>query len=159
MVSTPLRANEGAALRHDQLILDRDEIRFSNEETKNDEYFVMPLSDMSKNLLLAGPAGSHSKVFQLSSVPDGDMTAWSFFNKKVRAASGVQDFCMHHLRRTFATLMAEHSDVSESLIDSLLNHKQSATRTGVMKHYQHSKQLEHRREVIAKWHGLLEGWV
>ena len=159
MISTPLRANEGAALRHDQLILDRDEIRFSNEETKNDEYFVMPLTGMSKDLLLSVPAGDHSKVFQLSSIPDGDMTAWSFFNKNVRAASGVQDFCMHHLRRTFATLMAEHSDVSEGLIDSLLNHKQSATRTGVMKHYQHSKQLEQRREVMAKWHGLLEGWI
>ena len=66
---------------------------------------------------------------------------------------------MHHLRRTFATLMAEHSDVSESLIDSLLNHKQSATRTGVMKHYQHSKQLEQRREVMAKWEQLLGLWV
>ena len=159
MISTPLRASEGAALRHDQVILDRDEIRFSNAETKNDEYFVMPLTSMSKNLLLERPAGDHSKVFQLSSIPDADMTAWSFFNKEVRAASGVQGFSMHHLRRTFATLMAEHSDVSEGLIDSLLNHKQSATRTGVMKHYQHSKQLEQRRDVMARWHELLAAWL
>lgn len=159
MITTPLRANEGAALRHDQLRLDRDEIRFTNEETKNSEYFVMPLTSIAKDLLLAGSSEGSTKVFQLSSVSDGEMTAWSFFNKHVRAASGLQNFALHHLRRTFSTLMAEKTDFNEGLIDSLLNHKQSATRTGVMKNYQHAKQLEPRRDVMAKWEQLLKSWI
>jgi len=54
--------------------------------------------------------------------------------------------------------MSEHTDVSESLIDSLLNHKQSATRGGVMRHYQKAKNLEKRRDVMAQWGKLLEEW-
>jgi hypothetical protein len=54
--------------------------------------------------------------------------------------------------------MAENTDVSESIIDSLLNHKQSATRGGVIRHYQQAKHLEKRRAVMAKWGELLEVW-
>jgi len=87
------------------------------------------------------------------------MKSWSHFNTKVREASGVQEFILHDLRRTFSTLMAENTDVSETLIDGLLNHKQAATRSGVIRHYQQAKHVEHRREVMAKWGELLEGWV
>ena len=59
-------------------------------------------------------------------------------------------------RRTFSSLMSEHSDFSESLVDSLLNHKRSATRQGVMRHYQHAKNLKQRREVMEWWCDFLE---
>ncbi|MDB4235120.1 hypothetical protein N9828_01355, partial [bacterium] len=87
------------------------------------------------------------------------MSAWSHFNRCVRKASGIDNFILHDLRRTFSTLMAEHTDASESIIDSLLNHKQSATRGGVMRHYQKAKNLEKRRDVMALWGKLLEEWV
>jgi integrase len=86
------------------------------------------------------------------------MTSWSHFNRCVRTASGINCFILHDLRRTFSTLMAENTDVSESIIDSLLNHKQSATRGGVIRHYQQAKHLEKRRAVMAKWGELLEVW-
>ena len=63
-----------------------------------------------------------------------------------RTASGIDHFILHDLRRTFSTLMAENTNVSETIIDSLLNHKQSATRGGVIRHYQQAKHLETRRE-------------
>ena len=55
--------------------------------------------------------------------------------------------------------MAENTDVSVSIIDSLLNHKQSATRSGVIRHYQQAKHLETRRSVMKEWGQLLEEWV
>jgi len=55
--------------------------------------------------------------------------------------------------------MAENTDVSETLIDGLLNHKQAATRSGVIRHYQQAKHVEQRRVVMAEWNKLLEGWV
>jgi len=38
----------------------------------------------------------------------------------------------------------------------LLNHKRAATRSGVMRHYQHAKNLKQRREVMEWWCDFLE---
>jgi len=86
------------------------------------------------------------------------MTSWSHFNRCVRAASGIDSFILHDLRRTFSTLMAENTEVPETIIDSLLNHKQSATRGGVIRHYQQAKHLGTRHGVMKEWGKLLEAW-
>ena len=159
MITTPLRADEGAELRWDQVILDHDEIRLTANDTKNAEYFVMPLTQLSKNLLTPTKPATGTKVFQLSRIADGKMTSWSHFANAVRKASGVDKFALHDLRRTFSTLMAEHTDVPMDIIDGLLNHKQSATRGGVIKHYQQAKLLGKRREAMQSWERLLESFL
>lgn len=159
MITCPLRAGEAANLTWDQVDRDRSEVRLSAEDTKNSEHFVMPLSSIAAQVIWSPEQMQSELVFPLSSVDDAQMSSWSYFNTCVRKAPGVENFILHDLRRTFSTLMAEHTDVSESLIDSLLNHKQSATRGGVMRHYQKSQNLEKRRDVMAKWGRLLEAWV
>lgn len=159
MIATPLRASEGANLRWDQLDRGRAELRFAASETKNDEAFVMPLNSLSLDLLGQPDDASGLLVFQLSNVENGTMKSWSHFHSFVRVGSGLPQFKPHDLRRTFSTLMSEHTDVSETIVDSLLNHKQSATRSGVMRHYQHAKNLEKRRSAMTQWQRLLEGWV
>lgn len=159
MISTPLRAEEASEMRWDQVYTDQFELRLLSSDTKNSEYFVMPLTEIAIAQIGSAEARQLIKVFQLSLKPDASMTAWSHFNKSVRKASGVEHFALHHLRRTFSTMMADHSDVPESIIDSLLNHKQSATRGGVIRHYQHAKQLEKRRAAMKVWGELLEGWL
>ena len=159
MITSPLRANEAAKLTWDQVDRDRSEVRLSAEDTKNSEHFVMPLSLIATQVVLGNEQVQSELVFPLSSVENAQMSSWSYFNRCVRKTSGIENFILHDLRRTFSTLMAEHTDVSESLIDSLLNHKQSATRGGVMRHYQKSQNLEKRRDVMSKWGQLLENWV
>ena len=159
MITSPLRAGEVAELTWKQINKERAELRFWHDDTKNSEHFVMPLSSIAKQVIWETEQLQSELVFPLSSVENAQMSSWSYFNKCVRKASLVEDFILHDLRRTFSTLMAEHSDVSESLIDSLLNHKQSATRGGVIRHYQQSKNLEKRRDVMAQWGKLLEAWV
>ena len=158
MISTPLRAGEAARLRWDQVDEDRSELHFTHDDTKNSEHFVMPLSEIAAKVVWADHQEQDQLVFPLSSLDGAQMSAWSHFNRCVRKASGIDHFILHDLRRTFSTLMSEHTDVSESLIDSLLNHKQSATRGGVMRHYQKAKNLEKRRDVMAQWGKLLEEW-
>jgi len=158
MITSPLRAKEGANLRWEQVDLDRAEIKLGSEDTKNSEAFIMPMNDIALEVIgEAGDATAH--VFPLSRRAGAQMKSWSHFNTKVREASGVQEFILHDLRRTFSTLMAENTDVSETLIDGLLNHKQAATRSGVIRHYQQAKHVEQRRVVMAEWNKLLEGWV
>ena len=159
MISTPLRAGEAAKLRWNRVDGDRSELRFTHDDTKNSEHFVMPLSEIAAKVIGVNTHAQDRLVFPLSSRAGAQMSSWSHFNRCVRKASGIDNFILHDLRRTFSTLMAEHTDVSESIIDSLLNHKQSATRGGVMRHYQQAKNLEKRRDVMAQWGQLLEEWV
>ena len=159
LITTPLRAKEAAELTVGQISLSRREISLSAADTKNNEAFVMPLSELAKQQLQLGTHTEDQRVFQLSSKAEQPMKSWSHFNASVRKATGVQNFNLHDLRRTFSTLTAEHSQFSESLIDGLLNHKQSATRSGVIRNYQMAKHVDRRREVMDWWQDFLTNEV
>jgi integrase len=159
MITTPLRAGEAAELTWDQVNADRAEINLSSNDTKNSEQFTMPLNHLSTSLITSADQGHKTLVFPLSTNRGAQMSSWSHFNKSVRKVSGLETFILHDLRRSFSTLMAENTDVSEGLIDSLLNHKQSATRGGVIRHYQQAKHLEKRRAVMDEWGEILGAFV
>ena len=146
---------EAAELRSDNIFVGEKELRLSHHETKNNEAFTLPLPKIALELINEATATKNARCFQLSSIDDAPMRSWSFFNKAVRRASGVDQFNLHHLRRTFATLMSEHSNFEESVIDAVLNHKRSATRAGVMRSYQHAKNIEKRRSVMNAWESFL----
>jgi len=156
MMLMPLRAGEAANLTCDNVFLDEKELRFSSQDTKNKQFFVLPLSSISIDLINVGTTRNKNKIFTLSSRDGEPMKAWSFFNQKVREATGVSNFNLHNFRRTFSSLISEHSDFSESLVDSLLNHKRSQTRQGAIRHYQHAKNVKQRREVMDWWNNFLE---
>jgi integrase len=159
LITTPLRAVEAAELTVEQVNVSRMEISLSAAVTKNSEAFVMPLSKLAEQQLKIEQKTQDQRVFQLSSKGDEPMRSWSHFNASVRKSTGVQNFNLHDLRRTFSTLVAEHSEFGESLIDGLLNHKQSVTRSGAIRHYQMAKHLKRRREVIDWWGAFLQGEV
>ncbi|MGA0429938.1 MAG: tyrosine-type recombinase/integrase, partial [Paracoccaceae bacterium] len=155
LIICPLRMTEAAELRGDNIFVDDQELRLSHHETKNNEAFTLPLTGIAVDLINEVPATKDARCFQLSSIEGGPMRSWSFFNKAIRRASGLDQFNLHHLRRTFATLMSEHSNFEESVIDAVLNHKRSATRAGVMRSYQHAKNIEKRRNVMNAWESFL----
>ena len=156
LITTPLRAEEASELTIGQVNISRMEISLSAKDTKNREPFVMPLSELAKQQMQITTQTHEQRVFQLSSKEGQPMKSWSHFNTSVRNATTVHNFNLHHLRRTFSTLAAEQSDFSESLIDGLLNHKQSVTRSGVIRHYQMAKHLMRRREVMDWWGDFLQ---
>ena len=151
LITTPLRAEEAAELTFNQVNIARMEISLSASDTKNSEAFVMPLSEMAKQQLRIQTQPLEQRIFQLSSKAGQPMKSWSHFNAAVRKATGLQNFNLHNLRRTFSTLIAEHSEFGEGLIDGLLNHKQSVTRSGAIRHYQMAKHVKRRREVMEWW--------
>ena len=156
LITTPLRAEEASELTIGQVNISRMEISLSAKDTKNREPFVMPLSELAKQQMQITTQTREQRVFQLSSKERQPMKSWSHFNTSVRNASTVHNFNLHHLRRTFSSLVAEQSDFGESLIDGLLNHKQSVTRSGVIRHYQMAKHLMRRREVMNWWGDFLK---
>lgn len=155
LIICPLRMTEAAELTWDNIFFDEQELRLSHYETKNNEAFTLPLPRIALQLINEASAKKGTRCFQLSSTDGAPMRSWSFFNKAVRRASGVDQFNLHNLRRTFATLMSEHSNFEESVIDAVLNHKRSATRAGVMRSYQYAKNIEKRRNVMNAWESFL----
>ena len=156
MIVCPLRMSEAAELTGKNIFLDHGELRLSSGETKNSESFTLPLPTLALIILSNGHIDNGLRCFQLSRKQTAPMVSWSYFNKKVRDATGVSNFNLHNFRRTFSSLISEHSDFSESLVDSLLNHKRSQTRQGVIRHYQHAKNVRQRREVMEWWNNFLE---
>jgi len=156
LITTPLRAVEAAELTVEQVNLSRMEISLSAAATKNNEAFVMPLSGLAEQQLKIETKTQEQRVFQLSSKDGQPMRSWSHFNASVRKSTGVQNFNLHDLRRTFSTMVAEHSEFGEGLIDGLLNHKQSVTRSWAIRHYQMAKHLKRRREVMDWWGAFLK---
>ena len=155
LIVCPLRMTEASELTRKNISQKNAELHLSSNETKNKEAFTLPLPLIALELLNKTPTATDTRCFQLSSIDGAAMRSWSFFNKTVRRASGIEHFNLHHLRRTFATLMSEHSDFDESLIDSILNHKRSATRPGVIRSYQHAKNIEKRRKIMDWWEAFL----
>ena len=155
LIICPLRMTEAAELRGDNIFVDEQELRLSHHETKNNEAFTLPLPKIALQLINEACATKDARCFQLSSIDDAPMRSWSFFNKAVRRASGIDFFNLHHLRRTFAKQMSEHSNFDENVIDAVLNHGRSATRAGVMRSYQHAKNIEKRRSVMSAWESFL----
>jgi len=159
LITTPLRAVEAAELRYAQISVSRMEISLTSADTKNSEPFVMPLSDLAMQQMNLNAQSNDQRIFQLSTKADQPMKSWSHFNNSVRKATGIDNFNIHNLRRTFSTLTAENSEFGEGLIDGLLNHKQSATRSGVMRHYQLAKHTQRRRDVMDWWQDFLTSEV
>jgi hypothetical protein len=127
------------------------ELRLSSAGTKNKEAFSLPLPDLVFSQFGELSELNDQRIFQLSSKQGEAMKSWSFFTSSIRKATEVETFNLHDLRRTFSSLLSENSLFSESLVDSLLNHKRSSTRTGVMRAYQHAKNLQQRREIMEWW--------
>src|SRR5262249_8968942 len=64
--------------------------------------------------------------------------SWGHLIDRVAAVSGIKDFQWHDLRRTFMTELAEHDIGNVDVVDACLNHRQSATRSGVRAAYNHA---------------------
>jgi hypothetical protein len=61
---------------------------------------------------------------------------------------------LHDLRRSFATALGE-AGVTETIADAILNHKQSATRGGVLGVYQRSARWPEQVAAMQRWGRLL----
>ena len=67
-------------------------------------------------------------------------------------------WCLHDLRRTFATLAAEHELIEPHVIEAILNHV-SGHRNGVAGIYNRALYREQKRDRLAAWADWLEATV
>jgi integrase len=135
--------------------------------TKNGDPFTVPLPPAAVALLREQKAAAMAARPELKYGCASDepvwvgpsqgrrFNAWAGLVLRLRSTSGVMGWSWHDSRRTIVSHLAERG-VAESVADSLLNHRQSATRGGVLGVYQRSRRQREREAALALWAGLVE---
>lgn len=119
LIFTGLRRSEAMNLRWDQVNLDGGLITLYN--TKNGDDFVLPLSDYPWRMLKVRALGQTSPYVFPSSRKDGPITASMKGHSQIEELAGLH-FCLHDLRRTWATV-ADEIELKSEVAKALLNHR------------------------------------
>jgi integrase len=144
-----------ANMRCSNVQLDNKRLLLSALETKNGDPFSMPLSDAAVTLFQSCVAGKTSTDLVFPLAGEKPMTSWKSLLNSVRNASDIPDFGWHHIRRTFMTTLSEQGIGSADVADALLNHRQSASRSGVRAAYDHSALWPRKVEMMRAWSDLV----
>jgi integrase len=147
----PARISEIGHMKRADIDLARAIWTQPGKATKNGDPHTLPLPPAALGLLreqMAGDASAGpSDPVWLGPSQGRPFNAWAGLLLRVRETSGVKDWTWHDIRRTVVSNLAEHG-IAESIADSLLNHRQSATRSGVLGVYQRSNRHRERAEAL-----------
>jgi integrase len=158
----PARINEISAMTWGDVDLDKAVWTMPGRKTKNGDDFALPLPAPVVEILKEQRevrrgahemVGAHEPVFMGNRL-GRRFAAWPHLMRALQEACGVRSWGWHDIRRSVVSQLAEHG-VSESVADSLLNHRQSATRGGVLGVYQRSTRRQERRAALDLWARLL----
>lgn len=137
-----------------------DTITLPETHTKNSRKHVFPLSKMAGQVLDSQTVLKDSPYF-FPAMRDRSRKAnatifnsWSKSKKALDEETGVSDWTLHDLRRTFATGLARLG-VTIPTIERMLNHY-SGTFSGIVGVYQHHDFMDEMREAISRWDSYLQ---
>jgi integrase len=151
----PCRRQEAARMEFEDIDFDRCEWRAPGSKTKNGKVHTLPLPKAVMQIIdrrrsegaghgLVFPGPNEGKVF----------SGWSRLLERLREASKVEDFGFHAVRRGFVTALANHG-FDADLLDGMLNHSASETRSGVKGVYNRSERLQDRSRAMKAWAELV----
>jgi integrase len=159
LLAVPLRKGEVSAL--DWAWIDRTSgmITLPGKLMKNGEAHAIPLGEMARRVLsdvTGGDWPARGRVFVSS---NARTLEWSRFKSRIdKAAPAVTGWVFHDTRRTFVSVLAERGH-DEAVIDAMLAHRASATRSGVLGVYQTSRRLPEQRAAMADWDRVIAGAI
>jgi integrase len=159
LIAIPCRRGEAATLDWGQLDLTSATWSQPGHLTKNREAHRLHLHSLALEILrlryeaagkpasgLVFPAPRSSKAIKTFSAIRGALR---------EAAPELVGWRLHDMRRSFATALGE-AGVSETIADAILNHRQAATRAGVLGVYQRSVRWPEQVAAMQHWGRLLE---
>jgi integrase len=158
-ISTPARRNEIATMDWGHVDPDARVWRQPGRLTKNRDAHELRLNPLALEILTRRweEAGRPKTGLAFPSPRSGTpITAFSFMLRALhRAAPSVERFALHDLRRSFATTLGRLGQDDEATIDAVLNHRQSATRGGIVGVYNKSTRLPAQAEALERWGALV----
>lgn len=157
LIAVPCRRGEAASLDWQHLDLDQAIWSQPGRLTKNGSphvFFLPPL-------ILHELRRRHAAVGQPRSGPvfvaprsGRALTTWRRAKERLVQVAGLEGWRLHDTRRSFATACAENG-VPEAVADAILNHRQSATRGGMMGVYQMATRWPEQRAAMEQWGVML----
>lgn len=149
LIFTGQRLNEVAGLRWSEVDFTEKRWVIPSNRAKNKSGHVVHLSaPVISELRFLRQVSQHDLIFTTTGT-----TAVSGFSKakrKLDVLSGVTDWRLHDLRRTFATVATEKLGFEPVVVDRALNHVSGSVK-GVAAVYQRGQYLEGRRTVLDAW--------
>jgi integrase len=151
----PCRRQEAARLELEDIDFNCREWRAPGSKTKNGKAHTFPLPDAVMEIIerrkgantdcrLVFPSPNDSTVF----------SGWSRLLGRLRETSEVKSFGFHSVRRGFVTTLG-NLGFDADLLDGLLNHSASETRSGVRGVYNRSERLQERSRAMNAWVDLV----
>lgn len=117
------------------------------ERTKNRRVHEVPLSKLAIEVLTGSEVyGCRAFVFGSG---DGSFSGWSRAKKRLDRTSGVENWTLHDLRRTFVTEIAELG-VQPHIIEAIVNHM-SGHKAGVAGVYNRATYANEKRAALDRW--------
>jgi integrase len=158
-VTTPARRNEVATMDWRHVDLDEKVWHQPGRLTKNRDAHELRLNPLALEILTRRwEAADRPKTGLVFPSPRSGavITAFSGMLRALhRAAPSVEPWSLHDLRRSFATTLGRLGQDDTGAIDGVLNHRQSATKGGVVGLYNRSVRLPAQHAAVERWGGLV----
>jgi integrase len=157
LIAVPCRRAEAASMEWLHLDLGTAEWRQPSHMTKNREPHRLHLHLLALEVLRARHAAAGRPTAGLVfPAPRSGRAVISFHKLKLALSgkAGVIGWSWHDCRRSFATALGE-AGISEAVADAVLNHRQSATRGGVLGVYQRASRWPEQERAMELWGRLL----
>jgi integrase len=157
----PCRRREAARMEFEDVEFQSREWRAPGKKTKNGKAHTLPLPEAileiierrNRDVAVEATAGTKRLVFP-GPKEGGIFSGWSRLLGRLRKASGVEAFGFHAVRRGFVTMLGNHG-FDADLLDGMLNHSASETRSGVRGVYNRSERLQERNRAMNAWTELV----
>jgi integrase len=155
LIAVPCRRNEAARLDWSHLDLIAAEWRQPGHMTKNRDAHRLHLHPLALEVLRERhkSTGGKGPVFP-APVSGRAVDTFSDIKTELNESTGLDGWTWHDFRRSFATALGEAS-IPEAVADAVLNHRQSATRGGVLGVYQRASRWPEQMRAMDLWGKLL----
>ena len=155
LIGMPCRRNEAARLDWSHLDLPACEWRQPRHMTKNREAHRLHLHPLALDVLQERheATGGRGLVFP-APVSGRAVDTFSDIKTELDEATELEGWTWHDFRRSFATALGE-AGIPEAVADAILNHRQAATRGGVLGVYQRASRWPEQIRAMDLWGRLL----
>jgi integrase len=155
LIATAGRRNEAASIRRDEIDIQARLWTLPAARNKSNRVHLVPLNSYAIDTLEIAMARTNREILFAAKNGQTAYSAWTNFKKRLDLASGVEDWVLHDLRRTFATVVAD-AGIDMHIADRCLNHAASSTASVVSRIYQRSEFLDQRRHALDVWASAIE---
>ena len=158
LIAVPCRRGEAAKMEWQHINLDAATWELAGHMTKNGDPHRLHLHPLALEILARRKkaAGDNPKGLVFPS-PRARKAVDGFTKIKdalMKAAPDLSGWRLHDMRRSFASALGE-AGISEAVADAILNHRQSATRSGVLGVYQRASRQAEQDAAMTAWGTIL----